>query len=393
MKLGLKSVLAVIVIFLGYSGLTRAVSAVTDSDNISFPYIAEVTGANINVRSGAGTNYYSCGKISEPMRVVVVDQKYIWSKILPPQGSFSWIYKQYVKLDPNNKRRGTVTAHDVSVYAGAIRRDPVRCETVQLKLNTGDVVEIIGSPDGDYYKIVPPEGASLWTSSQYLKFVRDAAEIELKAPAASPKSPNAKTPVPEPIAQQVTPQNRMLENYYDLVRQFEDEKAKPLTQQDYSSVKTKLEKMTSDPNAGEAGSYAKYLLKQIAKCQLGQDSQKKLGEQQKNLEKVLSEINEQWAKRKAKITSLGKFAVTGILKPSMVYKANVMSKRFLIFDKANNPICYAEPTGDALAVDFKDFTGMAVGLTGDIRADSQSNLALVTFEKIEKIDTTPDTER
>ncbi|MCD4831941.1 MAG: hypothetical protein K8R02_09100 [Anaerohalosphaeraceae bacterium] len=383
MRLGVKTILAATVLLLAGSQIA---SAVAEANSVKFPYIAEVTGSNINVRSGAGTNYYRCGKISEPMRVVVVDRKYIWSKILPPQGSFSWIFKQYVKPDANDPRRGSVTANDVSVYAGGENRNPVRCETVQIKISLGDAVQIIESPAGDYYKIVPPEGACLWTSSQYLKFVRDAAEMELKIPEIAPQKPRIKSAAkPVPIPVQIVPQSRVLENYYDLVRQFEDEKAKPLTQQDYSNVKTELDKMVNDPNSGNAGSYSKYLLKQIARCELGQDSQEILEKQQKTLKEALSEINEQWASRKAKITTLGKFAASGILKPSMVYQANVTSKRFLVVDESNNPVCYAEATGDALTVNLEDFTEQTVGLTGEIKADSQSNLALVVFERIEKL--------
>ena len=65
----------------------------------SFPYIAEITDDNVNIRSGPGTNYYHCGKLNSSDRVTVVASKYSWSHIIPPEGSFSWISKQYVSID------------------------------------------------------------------------------------------------------------------------------------------------------------------------------------------------------------------------------------------------------------------------------------------------------
>ena len=81
---------------LGQSDLAPA-----EANNIKFPYIGEVTGVELNVRSGPGMNFYSCGKINSPLRVVVAEQKFTWVRILPPPGSFSWIFKQYVQTDAN----------------------------------------------------------------------------------------------------------------------------------------------------------------------------------------------------------------------------------------------------------------------------------------------------
>ena len=86
------------------------------------PYIAEVTGQDVYVRSGAGTAYYFTTKLNAPTRVTVVDHKFSWAVIIPPEGSFSWIYKNYVKLDPTNPKNGTVTGDNVRIWAGAEKR-------------------------------------------------------------------------------------------------------------------------------------------------------------------------------------------------------------------------------------------------------------------------------
>ena len=74
----------------------------------AFPYVAEITADNVYIRSGPGTNYYSCGKLHKGNEVTVVASKYSWSHIVPPTGSFSWISKQYVKIDSENPGVGIV---------------------------------------------------------------------------------------------------------------------------------------------------------------------------------------------------------------------------------------------------------------------------------------------
>jgi len=368
-------------------------SAIKTADAVHFPYIAEITGTRLNLRSGPGTNYYSCGKISQPARVVVVAKKFSWSRILPPEGSFSWIFKQYVQIDPADSRIGTITANNVRVYVGAEDRDPMRSDSVQIELKAGQKVQVIDASSGDYYKIKPPEGACLWISSEYAKFIRALApdELELTIPKAEPVKLDVAvaeaviTPEPAMPVVNLTAAGRSLERYYDLVRNFEDEKAKPLSQQNYVQIETELNKLTADPNNGEAGSYAKYLLKQISRCKLAQLSATALQSHQTELQKALAEIEKEHKAKKESFRLLGQYSVLGILKPSLVYETQVVNKRFLVVDANGRPLCYAEPTGEAVAIDFEDFFQQQIGLTGDIIKDSQSNLALVKFEKIEKI--------
>ena len=227
-----------------------------------FPYVGEITGTELNIRSGPGMNYYGCGKISSPAKVVVIGQKFSWSQILPPPGSFSWIFKQYVQTDVNNPGVGVVSGDNVRVYAGADDREPMVSDSVQLTVSKGLKVRIMGAAVGDYYKIVPPEGASLWTSSQYIKCLRKADEIDSKVPKAGEAAAPGATP--GVVMEQVDANSRQLEQYYTLVKQFDDEKKKPLTEQDYSKIRAGLEALAADSNNGEAADYAKYILIHVA---------------------------------------------------------------------------------------------------------------------------------
>jgi len=354
-----------------------------EANTVKFPYVGEITDTKINIRSGPGMQYYSCSKINSPARVVVVDQKYSWSKILPPPGSFSWIFRQSVQTDSNNPGVGVVNANNVRVYAGSDELEPIRSDSVQISLSTGQKVRIIGEPVGDYYKIAPPEGATLWTTSQYVKYIRSADEIDVKIPESKD---DANTTKPEMIIEQVEVKSRQLEQYYTLRKQLDDEKIKPLEQQDYTKIKAEAEALIADANSGNAGDYAKYLLKDIQRCEVAKEAQGVVEGQKTELQQAITEAEKEHQEKLQNIPDIGKYATMGTFKQSLIYEGQPGSKRFLIVDDGNNPTCYAEPVGEMADANLTDYYGQKVGLIGQISADNQSHLALVRFEKIEKLE-------
>jgi uncharacterized protein YraI len=360
-----------------------APAQVAEVNQAQFPYVGEITGTELNIRSGPGMNYYGCGKISSPAKVVVVGQKFSWSQILPPPGSFSWIFKQYVQTDINKPGVGVVSGDNVRVYAGADDREPMVSDSVQLTVSKGLKVRIMGAAVGDYYKIVPPEGASLWTSSQYIKFIRKADGIDAKVPKSGVDA-NAPTAKPGVVMEQVDANSRQLEQYYTLVKQFDDEKKKSLAEQDYSKIRTGLEALAADSNNGKAADYAKYILRDVARCELAKESAGVVEGQKTELQKQLAEIDKAHQEKIKSFTNNSKYAIVGIFKSSAVY-ANRPTKRFLIVDANNIPICYAEPANTPNApadANYAEFLGKQVGLVGEINNDSLSSSALIKFSEI-----------
>ncbi len=66
----------VIVICLVSVGFAQEAATTTsgpdEAGTQSFPYIAEITGDNLYVRSGPGTNFYHCGKLNKADQVKVM---------------------------------------------------------------------------------------------------------------------------------------------------------------------------------------------------------------------------------------------------------------------------------------------------------------------------------
>jgi len=360
------------------------------SPDITFPYVGEVIASDLNLRSGPGTNYYSWGKIGQPTRVVVLGQQFSWSQIMPPPGSFSWIFKQYVQVDAKNPQVAIVNSDNVRVYAGAEDRDAMLSDSVQVTLNKDQKVRLLGDAVGDYYKIAPPEGASLWLSTQYIKFLRKADEIEVKTskpadiPAAEVK---AKKPAgfatPEVVVDQVSPGNKYLEQYYSYTKRLDEEKNKPLADQNYVEIRAGLESLAANKDAGKAAEYAQYTLKTVSRYELAKQSASLIEGQKSTLQQQLEAIEKERQLKKAQTVTSKSFDLSGTFKPSAVYSRRPDLKRYVVMDDKNKPICYAEPATAAMQGDLREYYDKNVGLNGEISTDPISNFPLIKFTEIQ----------
>src|SRR5437870_10093343 len=67
----------------------EAAAPAVDNSKVSF---AGVVNSNaVYVRSGPGENYYATLKLEKGAQVTVVGLKFDWLKIVPPDGSFSYV--------------------------------------------------------------------------------------------------------------------------------------------------------------------------------------------------------------------------------------------------------------------------------------------------------------
>jgi uncharacterized protein YgiM (DUF1202 family) len=371
-----------------------------------FPYIAEVIGTEVYVRSGAGTAYYHCGKLNAPQRVTVVaSEANNWFKILPPPGSFSWISKNYVKVDAAQPTKGTVTGDAVRVWAGSDFVEPMRSSSMQTKLNQGAVLDILGNPagEGDYYKIAPPAGAFLYVSGESLKPIlpevknlgpaKDVAKVEspktlaevtvdVNSPAQPPMDPDKPIVAPRPAMEQV-----WLKECYAISAKLDEEVKKPAPEQKYDDYKKTLEPILADPNsAGIAIKYAEYLAGRIKRYETAIVTGDQLRQQEEKMADVRKQIDEA---RKAQLEKIAKqyeqYVMTGILKPSYVYSGSVTQKRYLLTNEQGRVIAYVV-LGDATAeAAVENLFNKKVGLIGRVINSPKELITLVSASKIEEL--------
>jgi len=170
------------------------------------PYYGVLNDDNVYIRSGpSDERYYATEKLNKGAKITVVEtvlvQKEEWLKIIPPEGSFSYVAKAHVDKRGDGSV-GRVTRPNLNVRAGSSLNNYKT--TVQASLEEGDDVKIIGE-DADYFKIAPPTGAYLYVKKTFvdpLPVLASSKQQPVQPPAvvAGGSEPRMKYPIAsEPI--------------------------------------------------------------------------------------------------------------------------------------------------------------------------------------------------
>jgi uncharacterized protein YgiM (DUF1202 family) len=358
-------------------------------DTSSFPYTAEITGDDVYVRSGPGTNFYHCGKLKTGEKVKVVGKQFSWSRVLPPAGSFSWISMDFVTINPTDPKVGTVTGDNVRVYAGSDFVKPLYSTTLQGKLSKGETVKLLGEQMDDYYKIAAPPFAYLWVSTNFTKAIPEPVKavpvaptpimspVETKVEPNEPADANAAVVV---VPAPVVPPKSPLEQYRDLKEQVAAEHAKPADQQDYTNLKKALLEIANNEEAGNAARFSQFVVGQIEGYELALAVVKEVKLQNEQLEKVKAGINKAKETRMAEVETMGKFAIIGEFQTYQTFGPG----HYRIVNEDGKMICYALPASSASQMDLTGFVGQKVGLVGTIEPHLATRKALVRFTEIVK---------
>ena len=385
-----------------------------------FPYEAEVIGKNISVFSAPGTQGYVCNTVSSPEKVTVVSiQDTSWSKIMPPEGSFSWISADYIQLNKSMPGVGMVTGNSVNVWAGSDKLSPLHSNGLQTALNKGEIIAISGPVKEGYYKILPPIGAYLWIKSKHIKFagaiktgetlkpsdfnpisppkptVTETAKVEIETPKPKVDVPTAVTggepvtpvkPVPVPQPQPVSAETVRLQECYEIKDLLEAERQKPIDQQGYAQIESKLQDILADDQAGKALRYAEFEMDMVKRFKLAVEVENQLKQQEADLAATLESIKRKYENASAKIPVTAQYTVSGIIKKSQVYTASHSQQRFLIIDETGKIICYALPDNASVRYSAMELLNKKVGLKGRISKDPNNSVSIVRFTQAVAID-------
>jgi len=171
----------------------------------TFPYKAYVAADDVYVRSGPGDDYYPTDKL--PAGTVVEVYRHDpggWYAIKPPEGSFAWVSRRYLK--PAGDALAEVTGTRVAARVGS-RFSTIR-DVVQVRLDEGELVELIepdqcalpGGESSDHWvKVAPPSGEFRWIHGRHVDVNYPASGIR-RAPAE--ESPLYQAALPERRARQ-----------------------------------------------------------------------------------------------------------------------------------------------------------------------------------------------
>ena len=142
-------------ICLGLGGLVYA-------EQETFPFLAEVTGDQVNVRAGQSANFERVCQLNKGDEVVVVEKGYSWYKIQLPPASKSFVSRNHVQYLGQNA--GGIISDRVNIRAGAGIH-----HTVLGQLAKGEQVFIEGELD-EWYCIRPVAESYGWVADQFLAF-------------------------------------------------------------------------------------------------------------------------------------------------------------------------------------------------------------------------------
>ncbi|MEM9252633.1 MAG: hypothetical protein AAGB29_09825 [Planctomycetota bacterium] len=165
-----------------------------------FPFDGVVVGGPAQVRAGAGPAYYLVGTLPAGTRVTVREVYYGWNRVDAPEGVFSFISKAMVDAHGDGSQ-GTVNQDGTKVKAASVDGAGPSYRN-QLTMNRGDAVTIVGE-DGSYYKITPPDGASVYLSPGTVRRA-DMAEVATAQPADTAAAVEAARAVAADAAESTT---------------------------------------------------------------------------------------------------------------------------------------------------------------------------------------------
>jgi hypothetical protein len=267
---------------------------------------------------------------------------------------------------------GRVTGNYIRVRAGSVKVPPANANQVQLRLNTGAEVQIIGERD-DYYKIICPPGCSFWVSLDYVERVGPAtAEIVekmLKLRSAS---------VPGGVKVE-TVLDKDRQEYREIGKLLNVERSKPISQQDYTEVRTRLTALTQDMKSPSLKAMAQSLERQLVRCEMGVNLWKMSKRQDDNLQATLAKIDEELellvAVNNPPNKGIEDLVVKGRLGKSAVFTTPNKNQRFLVLDDNEKIIYYA--VADKEGIDLSQWIDKKVSLAGQPEYDAFSKIRIL----------------
>lgn len=159
--------------------------------------VGVLTGDNVNVRQGAGTEYPIYYKAAMGTEVKVVGRQGQWLEVEFPAKGFSWVSKDY--LSKFDETTGIVTGNEVNVRGGpGLQFD----ELYRVQANHKFKIQGVDIT-GNWYRVSPMPGATAWVISDY---VRLSGPLPGEGPTPPPTAPVPPPTTTAPPGATVTPQ-------------------------------------------------------------------------------------------------------------------------------------------------------------------------------------------
>jgi SH3-like domain-containing protein len=333
----------------------------------TFPYKAYVAVDDVYVRSGPGQNYYPTDKLKRGQEVEVYrHDPGGWCAVRPVEGSFAWVAGRYLK--PSSAHLTTVTEDGVSARVGS-RFSGIR-EVVQVRLQKGEVVEILeapprGSSDSGWFKIAPPSGEFRWISAKYLDR-SDPREGVRKVPVGEKhgKGWDGETSLNRsPGPRSLSPaefQAELDRIELDLSTMVIEEPAA----WSFDSLRERTDQLLTAAQTAVERGRARALANRIARFDDIKQRQDALATTRRESSRIqsLADVPPPGADgRRSKLSADIDGRFDGVGELTQVVSAKVGAPRYALIDAAGDVRCYVTP---APGVNLQNYLGQEVGVTG-----------------------------
>lgn len=376
-------------------------------ENSKYQFAGEINANSVYVRSGPGEGYYPTIKLDKGATVTVVGIKFEWLKILPPEGSFSYVAKAYVERTGDGSI-GTVTKSDVNVRAGSSLN--AMKGSLQTKLNQNDRVVIMGEQD-EYFKIQPPAGAYLYVNKDFVTPIKAVANNAAPAdgnnavPAAPPQAGNDQAAVANtgtstdaaipstqpadntqaaaPTTQESAGQEAQA-RFEKLEAQYAESEKLPLEQQPIKELLAGYEPLANGNLLPD--SMRRIAAYRVAVLKVRAESQEQLlalKKQQEEFEKKQQATHAEREELQQRIDNahVKVYAAVGEVRSSSLQQGDQVLYR--LTDPANGrTVVYLRSNDPKIT----NWIGQFVGVKGDIQNDSQLGLNVISPTAIEPVD-------
>ncbi|MBI9018938.1 MAG: hypothetical protein JEZ07_16930 [Phycisphaerae bacterium] len=368
-------------------------------ETASVAYLGQISGNDVNLRSGPGAAYYDILKLVKGTAIVVVEEQKgnsNWAKILPVEGCFSYISKQYVNVrtidvaieatdeqeeQSETKKIGVVTGNNVLVRAGSRIVPPINARQVQCKLNYGAKVEIIGERD-NFYKIIPPANCYFWVSLDYVQKVKALTKEDMKDFIGAKLTTITVSDIEiVPVDNKIL--NSQYQTYRNLVKMLSEETKMPLGQRNVAELKEQFANLLKNAESESLKSACKAYVLRIEAQESAQKDYFQSIDDTKKLRDALEKLDEMARKIKLEsgISADGQQRVVkGKVTRSYVFDKSAQTRRFKIVDADNLFVCYAVAAN--ANVDLLVYLDKVVSLTGVANYDATADADLLTVTAI-----------
>ena len=402
-------------------------SPAVEVGSIAQPFVATITGDKVYIRSGPDTKYYEIGQLVKGDLVYVIGVNKGWYQILPPNGSFCMVAKEFVELETGGAA-GALKGDFINVRAGsAIYKDTDPYAVVAPPLRKGTRVKVLGVQD-KYYQIAPPEKAYVFVSAQFVKAatagteykvaqlklppgVTGPAGVTVVAPTSMPAVAAVITdPVLPPVGAgtaggggtiagtgggpvtgtggggavapvlppRVTYSQAALAKFNEANAKYQDESKKPILEQNVEGILQDFKDVLAMENIApsvKAGSQANIaaIERTVAVQKLSRDQSKSAEALKLQSDALLAQF-EAIQTAKAEALAAGPYAAQGLLKTSSV----VAGMYALVNPDDQRIVAYVDPT--SASIDVGMFVGKYIGVRGTSKKVDGSDITVIKVD-------------